>query len=689
MSSIDSSTGGDGSPEVNVIDYRNPRTPERRPFRPLTPIGANASPTLSEGFIRDYLSPGTAYIPGLRCSSSPITRGNSPARGPGGAEVWSSSKDGIPATPARPHHPPRWPSPAEGETSPDLRLRWINDFVPHTLYKPSSQGQRPYATRTLQVVEQVLQTEAPPPNNVPLGPPTHDRHSRSRCITPGKGDISPLLRDCSPMNNAVRVSSAGSLYCSGDLVPGAAHSKQDQQSTADRIISTALSEASRTPKVPATEWLVDTEGDDVSPTPPADSMDMNVRDDDRHGEVSPRLSQKSAPHVEGLLSKVPRFTKEYLSNLFDDIDGCVWQTQDDVSMSNASEDDDSRPAGGCWTSRGYSNFSGRPEASELDPIVVEASPGSRDNPINMDIDIPGPGIPLGRQGYWMTDEEFFRYETPGPGYQTVHSLSLLSASSIAPISNKRTATMHHHCESEDSAELSPSITHSHRKTRSGPMEIESRTQGHTSGTNECSDGEGTATNAGRIIKKEVTTPPVVDKRVQALIDEGAHGAALWTPTPHWIKHIPGTDISMVRSVIQRGSSSASGTGASPIRARHSRSTARRSRAITRPGDRTVGTGDLSRPALDSVGPSSAISTRRRMVTSPNKSVVPFEEFLGFHEADSVFPMRRRRQVSERGHSSHLNPVAWNNDDLLEEPCKEESPEDELDCNLKNLHDPKH
>lgn len=51
--------------------------PQRRPFRPLTPVGANASPTLSEGFIRDYLSPGAVYVPRSR-SQSPSSGENSP-----------------------------------------------------------------------------------------------------------------------------------------------------------------------------------------------------------------------------------------------------------------------------------------------------------------------------------------------------------------------------------------------------------------------------------------------------------------------------------------------------------------------------------------------------------------------------------------------------------------------------------
>lgn len=200
-----------------------------------------------------------------------------------------------------------------------------------------------------------------------------------------------------------------------------------------------MSEASQTHQRCATEWFVETEGDDVSPTPRASSMDMNMRDDDRHGATSLRSSQESAPHVGGfcslsscppetiphpqrLVSKVPRFTKEYLSNLFDDIEGCVWPTQDDVSMSNVSEDDEPRSAGGYWTSVGYNNISGGSQASQLDPILVKGSLGSRDNPISMDIDNPGPGIPPGRQGYYMTDEEFFRKLLAHP---TISSTNLL------------------------------------------------------------------------------------------------------------------------------------------------------------------------------------------------------------------------------------------------------------------------
>jgi hypothetical protein len=86
---IDHSTTCDVTPAAEE-GHNNPLTPQRIPFRCLTPIGANASPTLSEGFIREYLSPGTIYAPGVRYSNTPITRENSPALAAVSAGVGSS-----------------------------------------------------------------------------------------------------------------------------------------------------------------------------------------------------------------------------------------------------------------------------------------------------------------------------------------------------------------------------------------------------------------------------------------------------------------------------------------------------------------------------------------------------------------------------------------------------------------------
>jgi hypothetical protein len=102
--------------------------------------------------------------------------------------------------------------------------------------------------------------------------------------------------------------------------------------------------------------------------------------------------------------------------------------------------------------------------------------------------------------------------------------------------------MHHHCESVDAVDLSPSVTRGRRNSRAGSLEIELRAQGHVTDANLCSQDEHTTISAVGAIKKEITTSPVEENHVQTLVHESAHQPAHWTPTPQWISHIPGTDM---------------------------------------------------------------------------------------------------------------------------------------------------
>lgn len=102
--------------------------------------------------------------------------------------------------------------------------------------------------------------------------------------------------------------------------------------------------------------------------------------------------------------------------------------------------------------------------------------------------------------------------------------------------------MHHHCDSVDAAELSPSITRGRRNSRAGSSDIEPRTPAQGSVANMSSHDEGTTSSAVKAIKEKHMTPPVVVNRIQTLIHESAHQPADYTPTPHWISHIPGTDM---------------------------------------------------------------------------------------------------------------------------------------------------
>lgn len=62
----------------------------RQLSRWLTQVEVDAPPTLSDGFIRDYISPGTTYVPGLRHSKTPATREHSPVWTPESVEGnWS------------------------------------------------------------------------------------------------------------------------------------------------------------------------------------------------------------------------------------------------------------------------------------------------------------------------------------------------------------------------------------------------------------------------------------------------------------------------------------------------------------------------------------------------------------------------------------------------------------------------
>ncbi|KAH8152243.1 uncharacterized protein LAJ45_03669 [Morchella importuna] len=761
MFSVNHDAACDVTAGVKVAGHSNPLTPHRRPFRCLTPVGANASPTLSEGFIRDYLSPGTVYVPrsrsqtpssgtnsptfrehaqralqidedeasralgdprqlsrwltqvevdapptlsdgfirdyispgttyvpGLRHSKTPATREHSPVWTPESVEGNWSLDLGVSCTPDRALPlPSAWSTSVEGETSPTWRLRWVNDFVPHTTHTVGPQRQTSNATRTPEGIkdecpnEQSFLSQSAPSSyvlpyltvmyidtnsdDVAPGPRTPDRHVRSRWLTPAEGDTSPTLREWFPDNNPVQISSGRSLHDSEDHFPGAASSGFNRELTADQEI--LLSEAPRVQRY-FSDWLVETQGD-VLPTLRDDPV--SIRDDDHPGAISLSLSQGPTTVAESSESKALQCCPEgCFSDLLAGGEAYVSPTLTDDSMS--MRDDDRLTSVEPCTFEEQKNVQEAPESSQDGPSVESTSEAFRDS-ARMDLDIPHACEPEERKRSRMTDEELFRFEAPGPGSWMAPRPAQLSAVSTGSITNNHTTIIHHHCDSVDTAELSPSITRGRRNSRAGSSDFKPRIQGHLTGADMRSHNKDARSSAAKAIKGEPRSPtwkfikeeprssPVLANRVQTLIHHTAHQPADYTPTPHWFSHISSTDI-----LIQRGAAVVSRTESSPTRTRRSKGTANRSRPFNRVRDRRVDTIRLDSTALEAARPSCAITTRRWMVTSPTK----------------------RRQVAGPGHNAHSASGASKADDSPEDD-DEDRLEYDLERNENNLHDAKH